>query len=75
MTSLKRNECSVHDLLGMTAQTQHSTHASPEPFITIMWLMGVLAIGCFLMALLNSGDPETGYVLAAVSDAAVYGTR
>jgi hypothetical protein len=49
----------------MIEQPIHTVKQSVVVFKAIMWTMGALAAGCFLVALLNLREPEIGPIVLA----------
>ena len=49
----------------MSAQAPYRPKQSAVLFTAIMWTIGALAAGCFVVALLNLREPEIGPVVFA----------
>jgi hypothetical protein len=61
----ERNQLKVSGLSGMSVQVPYKPKQSVPLFTAIIWTMGALAAGCFVVALLNLREPEIGPTVVA----------
>jgi hypothetical protein len=55
----------MSELSGMSVQAPYKFKQSVPLFTAIMWTIGALAAGCFVVALLNLREPEIGPTVVA----------